>query len=123
MELRACCSPSHFDRFLWPYYVQFAEKAIEIGKVPVLHLDQNWDREISKLADLPAKKCVLNPDGMTDLRRFREAVGDRMAIMGDVSSGLMALGTPDGVYMYVRDLIRDVGPKGPIIAPGWRRPD
>jgi uroporphyrinogen-III decarboxylase len=115
-------APKLFDRFFWPYFVQLVDKMISIGQLPVLHLDQKWDRELDKLAELPDKKCLLNPDGMTDLRRFREVVGDRMAVMGDVPASMMSLGTPDEVFKYVQDLIRDVGPRGLIVTAGCDAP-
>ena len=45
-----------------------------------------------------------------------------MAIMGDVPAPLLATGTPDDVYDYVRDLARDVGPTGLILCPGCDAP-
>jgi uroporphyrinogen-III decarboxylase len=87
-----------------------------------LHLDQDWTREISKLKELPAKKCLFNPDGMTDLRKFREIVGDRMAVMGDIPAAMLAIGTPGDVRNYVRDLIRDIGPEGLLVCPGCDAP-
>lgn len=92
------------------------------GIVPVLHFDQCWDRELHRLLELPKKKCVLNPDGMTNLRKFREIVGDHMAVMGDVLSTLFAIGTPEEIRNYVRDLVRDIGPQGLLLAPGCDTP-
>ena len=45
-----------------------------------------------------------------------------MAIMGDVPAALFAAGTPDDVYEYVRDLVRDVGPTGLLLCPGCDAP-
>ena len=59
---------------------------------------------------------------MTDLRKFRELVGDHMAVMGDVPSTLFAVGTPEEVRVYVRDLVRDIGPNGLILCPGCDAP-
>jgi hypothetical protein len=115
-------APKLFDKFNWPYFVELVYFVIEQGLVPVLHLDQDWTREIPKLKELPAKKCLLNPDGMTDLRKFREIVGDRMAVMGDIPAAMLAIGTPEDVRNYVRDLIRDIGPEGLLISPGCDAP-
>jgi len=73
-------------------------------------------------AKLPAKKCVLNPDGMTDIRKAKENLGDHMAVMGDMPAQLFATDTPDDVYKYIRDLIKDVGPTGLILCPGCDAP-
>jgi uroporphyrinogen-III decarboxylase len=86
--------------------------------MPVLHWDQDWTRDLVRLQELPAKKCILNPDGMTDVRKFKELVGDRMAMMGDVPASLFAAGTPDDIYNYVRDLTRLFDAKGLILSSG-----
>ena len=115
-------SPKLFDRFFWPYFRTLVEWTVEKELVPVLHLDQDWTRELPRLLELPAKRCVLNPDGMTDLRKFREIVGDRMSMLGDVPPTILSLGTPDDVYKYVRDLIRDIGSTGLLLCPGCDAP-
>jgi hypothetical protein len=118
----ALLAPKLWNRFVWPYFVQFAHALLDAGITPILHLDQDWTRDLARLADLPAKSVILNPDGMTDVREFKELVGDRMAMMGDVPSTLFASATPDDIYKYVRELVRDVGPTGLLLAPGCDAP-
>lgn len=118
----ALLAPKLWDRFVFPYYHQIVTTLAEHGITSVLHFDQNWTRDLARLRELPAKKCILNPDGMTDVRRAKELLGDHMAIMGDVPSTLFAAGTPDDIYNYVRDLVRDVGPTGLILCPGCDAP-
>ena len=115
-------SPKLFDRFFWPYFRTLVGWTVERGLIAVLHLDQCWNRELKRLLELPANKCVLNADGMTDLKEFRRIVGDRMAVMGDVPSTLFALGTPDEIDKYVRNLVNDIGREGLILAPGCDAP-
>jgi uroporphyrinogen-III decarboxylase len=111
-------SPKLWDRFVWPYYLQIIEAVIEADLIPILHFDQDWTRDLVRLQELPAKKCVLNLDGMTDIRKFKEIAGDRIAVMGDVPAPLFKVGTPDDIHKYVRELIRDVGPTGLILSSG-----
>jgi uroporphyrinogen-III decarboxylase len=118
----ALIAPKIWDRFVFPYFHQTVEALAEAGIVSILHLDQDWTRDLSRLRELPAKKCILNPDGMTDVRKAKELLGDHMAIMGDVPASLFATATPDEVYGYVRDLVRDVGPKGLMLCPGCDAP-
>jgi uroporphyrinogen-III decarboxylase len=118
----ALISPKLWNRFVWPYIVKFVDALVAAGLTPVLHWDQDWTRDLVRLQELPAKKCVLNPDGMTDVRKFKELVGDRMAMMGDVPASLFAMGTPEDIYKYVRDLTRLVGSKGLILCPGCDAP-
>jgi len=114
----AMVAPKLWDRFVWPYYLKIVEALVAEDITPVLHFDQDWTRDLGKLRELPAKKCILNLDGMTDIRKFKELVGDRMAVMGDVPASLFAAGTPDDIRKYVRDLVRDVGPTGLILSSG-----
>ena len=118
----ALLAPKLWNRFVWPYYVKFAHALIDAGLTPVFHWDQDWTRDLARLAELPAKKCVLNPDGMTDVRKFKELVGDRMALLGDVPPALLSVGTPDEIRAYVRDLVRDIGPTGLLLCPGCDAP-
>src|SRR5574342_403003 len=69
-------APKLWDRFVWPYYLKLSEALIAKGITPVLHWDQDWSRDLVRLQELPAKKCILNPDGMTDKKKFKELAGD-----------------------------------------------
>lgn len=118
----ALLSPKIWDNLVFPYYVQIVEALADKGVVSVLHWDQDWTRDLARLRELPAKTCILNPDGMTDVRKFKEIVGDRMAMIGDMPSSLFAVGTPEDIRSYVRDLVRDFGPQGLILCPGCDAP-
>jgi uroporphyrinogen-III decarboxylase len=115
-------APKLWDRFIWPYILKLAEALIDKGITPVLHWDQDWSRDLERLKELPAKKCILNPDGMTDLVKFKNLVGDRMAMMGDIPSSLLAAGTPKDVHNYVRDRVDLFEGKGLILCPGCDGP-
>jgi uroporphyrinogen-III decarboxylase len=118
----ALVAPKLWDRFVWPYYLKLAEALIAKGVTPVLHWDQDWTRDLERLRELPAKKCILNPDGMTDMKKFIEMAGDRMAMMGDIPASLLAAGTPDDVYTYVREQIEMFEGTGLILCPGCDAP-
>ncbi len=113
----AMLSPKLWNRFVWPYIVKVSNALIDKGATPVFHWDHDWTRDLERLKEFPARSCILNPDGMTDLRKFKDIVGDRMAVMGDVPAAMFAAGTPDDIYNYVRDLVRDIGPTGLIVCP------
>ena len=107
-----------FMEFVWPYMKQLVDATIEAGVVPVLHFDSCWDSELETLKELPEKKCLLMLDGTTDMRKARKVLGDRMCLMGDVPSRMLAFGTADECYNYVTKLIDDIGPIGTIISSG-----
>jgi uroporphyrinogen-III decarboxylase len=115
-------APKLWNRFVWPYYLKFANAIVDAGLMPILHWDQDWTRDLGRLQELPAKKCVFNPDGMTDIRKFKELVGDRMSLLGDVPPTLLTVGTPDDIHTYVRDLVHDIGPTGLLLCPGCDAP-
>jgi uroporphyrinogen-III decarboxylase len=115
-------APKIWDEMVFPYFIELTHALADQGIVSVLHFDQDWTRDLERFKELPAKMCLLNADGMTDLRKTKEILGDHMAIMGDVPSNLLASGTPDEVVNYVRELIRDVGPTGLILCPGCDAP-
>jgi uroporphyrinogen-III decarboxylase len=77
---------------------------------------------VSTLQELPAKKCLLNPDGMTNMRQFKQLAGDRMAMVGDVPASMLAAGTPEDVPKHVRGLIELFEGKGLILCVGCDAP-
>ena len=118
----AMLSPKMWNEFVFPYYLEMVTRLAESDIVSVLHFDHDWTRDLPRLRELPARRCILNLDGWTDIRRAKEILGDHMAIMGDIPAPLLSTGTPDAVYAYVRDLARDVGPTGLILCPGCDAP-
>jgi uroporphyrinogen-III decarboxylase len=115
-------APKIWDELVFPYFLQLVNALAEKGIISVLHFDQDWNRDLERFREFPARMCLLNTDGMTDLRKAREILGDRMAMMGDVPSSMLCSGTPEDVFNYVRDLIRDIGPTGLILCPGCDAP-
>jgi uroporphyrinogen-III decarboxylase len=118
----ALIAPKLWNRFVWPYFVKIVNAVLGAGFTPVLHLDQDWTRDLARLRDLPAKKCIMNPDGMTNMKKFKELVSDRMAMMGDVPSSMFAAGTPEEITKYVRDLVNLFDSRGLILCPGCDAP-
>lgn len=118
----AMVSPKIWDNLVWPYMYETAMCMIENNVVPIFHLDQNWDRDIERFLELPAKRFVINFDGMTDLASARKKLGDHAAFMGDVPPQLLATGTTDKVRDYCKKLIDNVGFKGLFLTPGCDAP-
>ena len=114
--------PEIWDALIWPYMKESCELLIEKGITPILHIDACWDPYVERFLELPAKKCILNPDGMTDMRRAREILGDHMALMGDGPSQMLTVCSKAEIEDYVRSLIDDIGPQGLFIAPGCDAP-
>jgi uroporphyrinogen-III decarboxylase len=118
----AMLAPKLWDEFVWPYYYAISMALIDEGITPVLHWDQDWTRDLARLKELPARSCILNPDGMTDVRKAKEILDGHMAIMGDLPAAVLSAGDPDDVSRYVEALVRDVGPEGLLLCPGCDGP-
>ena len=114
----ATLSPKLWDRFVWPYYRRLAMETIDAGLTAILHLDSDWTRDLARFRELPKGKCILATDGMTDIFKAKEILGDHMCIMGDVPAAKLSMGTPDEVYEYSTGLIRELGPEGFILHSG-----
>ena len=107
-----------WDRFVWPYVKECVRQVDEAGLIPILHFDSDWTRDLPRLRELPAGKCILSLDSMTDIRQAKEILGDHMCIMGDVPPALLSSGTPQQVYEHCKKLVRDIGPTGYILQSG-----
>ena len=107
-----------FERFSWKYLRELAQLAIDYDVIPILHLDSCWDNGLHYFRELPAKKCIMALDGKTNIFKAKEAVGDRMCIMGDVPAEMLAFGKPEDVYNYTMERIKKVGPVGYMICSG-----
>ena len=91
-----------WDRFVWPYVKECVAQVDAAGLIPILHFDSDWTRDLPRLLELPAQKCILSLDSMTDIRKAKEILGDHMCIMGDVPPALLSSGTPEQVYDHCR---------------------
>jgi uroporphyrinogen-III decarboxylase len=111
-----------WQEFVFPQLNELVDALAEAGYTPILHFDHDWTRDLEHLRALPARRCILQLDGMTDIRRAKEVLGDHMALMGDVPPALMSHGTAEEVRRYVEDLLRDVGDRGLFLAPGCDAP-
>ncbi len=110
-------SPKFWDTMVFPHFKALAEDVVAEGVIPVFHLDSSWDRDVEAFLDMP-KGCVFSPDGLTDIFRAKKILDGHMAIMGDVPSSLLSIGTPEEVTAYCNRLIDEVGPKGFLLAQG-----
>ncbi len=113
----AMLNPKIWEDLVWPYMKAATEQLLEYGKLPIIHLDQDWNRDIERFSELPTGKIVLNTDSMTDLPNARKKLPG-YSLMGDVPPTLLTAGTPEDVSEYVKRLIDEVGPEGLFVCPG-----
>lgn len=110
-----------WETFIWPYIQKITQACIEVGLPANFHIDANWERGLDRFKEFPKGTCVFETDGMTDIYVIKEKLGDTMCIKGDVQAGKLAIGTPDEVYSYSSQLIRDMG-TGFILSGGCTLP-
>ncbi len=108
-------SPRHFREFAFPSLEKVVTQLVSRGITPVLHCDGNWDRNLDVFHELPKGKIILQLDGATDIFRAKQVIGDHCCLFGDVSSTMLAFGTPDDVSGYCKKLIDVVGRDGGFI--------
>jgi hypothetical protein len=108
-------SPRQFEEFALPEWEELVNYFIDKGITVILHFDSDWTDFFPYLKNLPARKCILNLDGTSDIFQAKEILGDHMCIMGDVPATLLKLGEPEEVDEYCRRLITELGADGGFI--------
>lgn len=115
-------APRLWERFIWKYLKGLCEAIIAEGVVANIHADGNWERDLDFFRSLPRGKFVFEADHGTDMRKLKEKLGDWCCIKGDVPAALLSCSTPDEVYDYCVNLMKDMG-DGHILASGCSIPD
>jgi len=111
----AMISPRHFEEFVMPELDYMVNRIVDAGMTPILHCDTNWTKNFPLFRRFPAKKCIIELDGSSDIFKAKEALGDRICIMGDVPAYLLAFSSKDEVLDYCKRLIQTVGKGGGFI--------
>ena len=104
-----------FERFIFPYIKKMVESYTAAGMMVNLHCDTNWTKNLPYFKELPAGKCIMELDSVTDIFTAKEILGGHMCIKGDVPAPLLSLGKPEEVAVYCRKLIDAVGQGGGFI--------
>jgi len=108
-------SRRNFETLVLPDLEYTVNRLVAAGITPIIHSDTNWTKFFEVFLRFPARKCILELDGRSDIFKAKEILGDHMCIMGDVPATLLATGTRDEVLAYCRRLIETVGKGGGFI--------
>ena len=111
-----------FLKYSWKYMLDMIQLCIDYGVVPTLHLDSNWDNAMDLILKLPPHKVIVSLDGMTDIFKAGEILEGHSCIMGDVPSIMTSYASVEEIDAYCERLIREVGPRGYILATGCDTP-
>jgi len=108
-------SPALFEEFVFPELSYMVIRLVKAGVTPILHCDTDWSLAFETFRRLPARKCILELDGTSDMVQAKKNIGDHMCLMGDVPAQLLAFGSREEVLIYCRRLIETVGKGGGFI--------
>lgn len=123
MSSSTVIGPRQFMEFSYPYLKRLIDFIHGQGKSVTLHICGKTDRIWQAMADAGAD--CLSIDNAASLAKAREAVGDRVRLMGNVHpSEIMLQGTPADVRRAVFDCVSQAGdnPKGFVVASGCSLP-
>lgn len=122
---RAGCdfiSSKVFEKFYFPYYQKVVPAMQANNTKTWFHMDGVWDGFLPYFREFPKAQCVWDPDHLTDNRKMKEILGDKMCITGNVPPSLTSVGTPEECYNYTKGLIEIFGDSGFIMSSGCSVP-
>ncbi len=111
-------SPQQFADLAFPSMEIIVNKILDAGLTPILHCDGDWLKNLKTLRRLPAKKIIIQLDGLTDIFAAKQEIGDHMCLFGDVPAARLVTGSPMEVEEYCHKLIEEVGRDGGFILAG-----
>jgi hypothetical protein len=107
-------SDEQFKKFYWPTLKAVMLGLIEGGCIPFLALEGHWGSRLNIIQDIPKGKTMWMVD-QTDMAKVKETLGKNACLIGNVSSSMLKLGTPQDVRDYVKKLIDTAGKGGGFI--------
>jgi len=107
-------SDEQFKKFYWPTFRQVMIGLISEGCIPFPALEGHWDSRLKVIQDIPKGKTAWMVD-QSDMVKAKGTLGKNACLIGNVSSSMLSLGTPQEVRDYVKKLIDTVGQGGGFI--------
>jgi len=110
----AFLSDEQFKKFYWPTFKAVMLGLIEGGCIPFPALEGHWGSRLKIIQDIPRGKTMWMVD-QTDMAKAKETLGKNACLIGNVSSSMLKLGTPQDVRDYAKKLIDTAGKGGGFI--------
>jgi uroporphyrinogen-III decarboxylase len=107
-------SDEQFRKFYWPTFREVMMGLISEGCIPFPALEGHWTSRLEVIQDIPKGKTVWMVD-QSDMVKVKETLGKNACLVGNVSSSMLALSTPDEVKEYVMHLIKTAGKGGGFV--------
>lgn len=107
-------SDEHFKKFYWPTLQQVMLGLIANGCIPFPALEGYWDTRLEVIQDIPKGTTAWMVD-QSDIMEVKATLGQNACLIGNVSSSMLSLGTPEDVRAYVKKVIDGAGKGGGLI--------
>jgi len=107
-------SDEQFKKFYWPTLKAVMLGLIEGGCIPFAALEGHWGSRLKIIQDIPRGKTMWMVD-QTDMAKAKETLGKNACLIGNLSSSMLKLGTPQDVRDYAKKLIDTAGKGGGFI--------
>lgn len=107
----AFMSPKQFEEFWWPPFRKLLMQLIDAELVPMPLWEADCTKRLPIIKDIPAGKCIYWFE-RTDMVAAFEALGDRVALRGNLSPSLLTTGKPEEVDGAVKHLVDNVWRRG-----------
>jgi uroporphyrinogen-III decarboxylase len=107
-------SDEQFKKFYWPTLRQVIVGLIENGCIPFPAIEGHWGSRLEVIQDIPKGKTAWMVD-QSDMVKVKATLGQNACLIGNVSSSMLSLGTPEDVRNYAKKLIDTVGKGGGFI--------
>jgi hypothetical protein len=107
-------SDEQFEKFYWPTLRKVMMGLIDEGCVPFPALEGFWNTRLEVIQDVPKGTTLWMVD-TSDMGKVKETLGKNACLIGNVSSSMLNLSTPEEVKEYVTHLIKTAGKGGGFI--------
>ncbi|MFC1532408.1 uroporphyrinogen decarboxylase family protein [Thermodesulfobacteriota bacterium] len=107
-------SDEQFKKFYWPTLKAVMLGLIEGGCIPFPALEGRWSSRLEVIQDIPKGKTMWMVD-QSEMAKVKETLGKNACLIGNVSSSMLKLATPDEVKAYCKKLIDTAGKDGGFI--------
>ena len=104
-------SQKQFEEFWWPSFRKMLLLLIEADLIPMPLWESDCVKRLPIIKDIPPGKCIYWFE-RTDMVAAFEALGDRVALRGNISPSLLAAGKPEEIDAAVKYLVDNVWRKG-----------
>ncbi|MCF8094916.1 MAG: hypothetical protein K9J79_06090 [Desulfobacteraceae bacterium] len=107
-------SHNQFMKFYWPTLQRLLLDLIEAGCTPHLLWEGDVTSRLEFIGDIPAGKAIYQFES-TDITKARNALYDKVCVMGGVPVSLLCTSSPAQVREHVKNLIENLAGDGGFI--------